>query len=1061
MAGTAEMKTIDPPVMRLRAFVAAGLLHALLLLPVGLALGAEPEPPRIFLDTTYTPPTGRTITVAACDDFQAALQAAQPGDVITLEAGARFTGNFTLPSKTGTGWIVIRTSAPDSSLPSAGTRITPFHTDVLPKIVSPNSEPAITAAPGAHHYRFLGVEVTVAPDIPINYNLILLGNRPATPADVPHDLIFDRVYIHGIPHVDLRRGIALNSASTAIIDSYIADVHELLSDSQAIAGWDGPGPYKIVNNYLEGAGENLMFGGADPSLTDLVPSDIEIRGNHFFKPLSWRVEDPSYAGRPWSVKNLLELKNARRVLIEGNLFEHNWAHGQAGTAIVLTVRNQDGTAPWSVVEDVIFTNNIVRHAASGIAMHGRDDLFPSQPTKRILIRNNLFDDVGGARWGGSGQLFRVLNGTDDLVIEHNTGFQDGSVLFAGGAPNMGFIYRNNIAPHNEFGVHGEGTAPGTSTLDTYFPGSIFARNILVGGNPAMYPTDNVHPASLNDVGFVDLAGGDYRLSPQSPYKNGGTDGQDIGADIDAITAALTGVAGSGGPELPRAVLDTSYVPPTGTTIAVPAGSDVQAALDLAQPGDVIMLEAGATYSGNFSLPAKPGPGWIIIRTSAPDSSLPPPGTRITPTDANLLPKIVSPNSYPALTAAPGAHHYRFIGLEFSVGPGVTLSHALVLLGHAETSFEQLPHDLILDRVYIHGTAGANVLRGLVLNSTSTAIVDSHVSEVHADGADSHAVTGWNGTGPFKIVNNYLEGAGANIAFGGLDPSVAQLVPSDIEIRGNHLVKPLTWKPGDPSYAGTPWTVKHLVELKNARRVLIDGNLFQHNWLDAGGGVAIGLAVRNQDGTAPWSVVEDVTITNNIVRHAGSGIGMNGRDAFFPSQPARRILIRNNLFDDVSGAQWGSSGRLFLAFNGIEDLVFEHNTGFQDGSVLYADGLPHTGFVYRDNIAPHNGYGVHGAGTAPGTRTLDTYFPASIFARNILAGGNPAMYPADNFFPASLNDVGFVDLAAGNYRLSAQSPYKNGGSDGRDVGVDVDVLESKTARARDGSTAPACGTTTVP
>jgi hypothetical protein len=53
-----------------------------------------------------------------------------------------------------------------------------------------------------------------------------------------------------------------------------------------------------------------MFGGGDPAIPNLVPSDIEIRRNYFSKPLSWRVGDPSYTGVTWLVKNLLELKNA-------------------------------------------------------------------------------------------------------------------------------------------------------------------------------------------------------------------------------------------------------------------------------------------------------------------------------------------------------------------------------------------------------------------------------------------------------------------------------------------------------------------------------------------------------------------------------------------------------------------------------------------------------------------------------------------------------------------------------------------------------------------------------
>ena len=83
-----------------------------------------PELPRVSLDTTYTPPTGPTITVPAGGDFQAALNAAPLNSVIVLQAGATYSGNFTLPNKTGTGWIYIQSSAL-SSLPAPGTRISP------------------------------------------------------------------------------------------------------------------------------------------------------------------------------------------------------------------------------------------------------------------------------------------------------------------------------------------------------------------------------------------------------------------------------------------------------------------------------------------------------------------------------------------------------------------------------------------------------------------------------------------------------------------------------------------------------------------------------------------------------------------------------------------------------------------------------------------------------------------------------------------------------------------------------------------------------------------------
>ena len=61
-------------------------------------------------------------------------------------------------------------------------------------------------------------------------------------------------------------------------------------DTQAICGWNGPGPYTITNNYLEAAGENILFGGADPSIPNLVPSNITVTGNYLTKQLAWESE---------------------------------------------------------------------------------------------------------------------------------------------------------------------------------------------------------------------------------------------------------------------------------------------------------------------------------------------------------------------------------------------------------------------------------------------------------------------------------------------------------------------------------------------------------------------------------------------------------------------------------------------------------------------------------------------------------------------------------------------------------------------------------------------------
>ena len=195
---------------------------------------AAPEPPRILVDTTYVPRPGQTISVSAGGDLQRALDAAQPGDRVLLAPGAVFTGNFELRPKTGSDWIYIETDATPLLTPS-GVRISPQ--TGLPKIVSPNSAPALYAGPGAANYRIAGIEVTTSASY--SYQLIALEKASR--------ITIDRCYIHGTPSGTLRRGILGNASHLAVIDSYIADAHEAGMDSQAILVYDSPGPGRLLD----------------------------------------------------------------------------------------------------------------------------------------------------------------------------------------------------------------------------------------------------------------------------------------------------------------------------------------------------------------------------------------------------------------------------------------------------------------------------------------------------------------------------------------------------------------------------------------------------------------------------------------------------------------------------------------------------------------------------------------------------------------------------------------------------------------------------------------------
>src|SRR6266513_2688230 len=570
--------------MSLRVYVRTSvacffLLVTAALIPVGLPMRLTAEAqgvvqalpqvalPQVYLDTTFTPPSGNTIAVPAGGDFQAALDNANPGDTIQLAAGASYIGPFTLPNKAGAGWIYIESSAL-SSLPAPGNRVSPSLAGLMPKILASGSA-AIQTVSGAHQYRFVGIEFAPTPGLVSapQFSMVHLGSGETDVQALPNNLVFDRCYIHGDPAAGAQRGILMDSASTAVIDSYLSDFKLTTSQALAIQSQNGPGPFKIVNNYLEGAGTGVGFGGWIPTIPNLVSSDVEIRGNYFARPLSWRVGDPAYAGTPWVVANFLQLTNAQRVLVDGNIFESNWKGGdQDGFALSLAPVDQNGGMPWATVQDITFTHNIVRHSTAGVHMGGWDNLYPSQQLQRVLIQNNLFTDIGAfaANGGSVGRLFQLRDGAANVVIDHNTAFQTESPLFAQvgtGAPNTGLVYTNDLTPNNQ-GVSGDGTAGNPpATLAGSFPGAVFAGNALVGGSSLDYPPNNFFPPTPADVGFVNYAGGDYRLAASSPYKNAGTDGKDVGADINAINAATANViSGATSAASPSPPVTLSFTP---------------------------------------------------------------------------------------------------------------------------------------------------------------------------------------------------------------------------------------------------------------------------------------------------------------------------------------------------------------------------------------------------------------------------------------------------------------------------------------------------------------------
>jgi hypothetical protein len=157
------------------------------------------------------------------------------------------------------------------------------------------------------------------------------------------------------------------------------------------------------------------------------------------------------SGTRWVVKNTFELKNAQDVLVEGNVFENLWVADQSGYPIVFTPRNQSGTAPWVIVQRVIFQNDMIRHTAGGVNILGIDNNAPSGRTNHILVSSNVFDDMIGATWGTGSRPFLLGDGPEDIAIERNTVITSSSAIvyfYPLGKPSPRSSYTGNMSAHN-------------------------------------------------------------------------------------------------------------------------------------------------------------------------------------------------------------------------------------------------------------------------------------------------------------------------------------------------------------------------------------------------------------------------------------------------------------------------------------------------------------------------------------------------------------------------------------------------------------------------------------
>ncbi len=286
------------------------------------------------------------------------------------------------------------------------------------------------------------------------------------------------------------------------------------------------------------------------------------------------IADTVYRAGGYFAKNLFEIKSAMNTLIEGNIFENNWASNgdQSGIAVWVTSQvDQNNANGWVRGENITFRRNIIKNSDHGIRVTTDGSYTFGIENNRIAVVDNVGIGIGTTAYpsiANTGSGLQVGGACVDCTWSHNTMYPGG----AGGGNGMQFdtsevtrlYFANNLTARNTYGVRGTagGECSGITADPVVIDGDdILANNALVDqladgglGSIGACATNTKYVAGPWTTHVVDGAAGNLRLKTTSPYSKAcssgcdfaGVDDKDLGADIDIAESTTCGaVSGLG------------------------------------------------------------------------------------------------------------------------------------------------------------------------------------------------------------------------------------------------------------------------------------------------------------------------------------------------------------------------------------------------------------------------------------------------------------------------------------------------------------------------------------
>jgi hypothetical protein len=183
--------------------------------------------------------------------------------VLEFAAGEVFPSGKVLPIRSCRANIALRGSR-NAALPQ--DRVTPANASSMPIIRPLGTDPTNWALSiVGSNYTIEGILIETVDGAPLNYRLVEVGTLGQTSA-FPENVIFDRVIMRGRPSQNgPGRAISIEACTNCEVRrSYIYECKTIGADAQAVLCIQCV-RLRLINNHLEGAGENVMAGGGGGS----------------------------------------------------------------------------------------------------------------------------------------------------------------------------------------------------------------------------------------------------------------------------------------------------------------------------------------------------------------------------------------------------------------------------------------------------------------------------------------------------------------------------------------------------------------------------------------------------------------------------------------------------------------------------------------------------------------------------------------------------------------------------------------------------------------------------